>query len=129
MMLVAFECTLVQQQLRNMSEIRKMGNQPYSLQVYRCKKWHTISSDQLIPGDLVSLSRSADDSQLVPCDMLLLRGPCIVDESLLTGESVPQMKEPLENTPGDQLDRVLDMEDEDKINILFGGTRIVQHTS
>ena len=75
-------------------------------------------------GDIVSVVRSQNDN-LVPCDLLLLRGQCIVDESMLTGESVPQMKEPLENETGDLKNKFLNEDSDGRLRMLYGGTKVM----
>lgn len=45
-----------------------------------------VSSAELVPGDCISLPL---DGVLVPCDAALLTGECMVNESMLTGESIP----------------------------------------
>ena len=124
-MLVSFECTLVQQQLKNMQMIRQMGNKPYKIMVYRNRKWIKIDSDELVPGDICSITRLTNDTAL-PCDLLLLKGHCVVNESMLTGESVPVVKEPIDSRH--DLNEQLDIQNDGKLHVLFGGTTIVQHT-
>lgn len=83
-----------------------------------------IQTDQLLPGDLVSIIRTGEDSG-VPCDLLLLRGSCIVNEAMLSGESTPLLKESVELRPAQD---ILDTDGVDRNSILFGGTKVLQAT-
>jgi cation-transporting ATPase 13A1 len=86
--------------------------------------WMVISSHELVPGDLVSLSSTNHDANHVPVDILLLRGTAVVDEALLTGESVPQIKAPVDDTQNEKLNL-----EEHKQSVLFGGTVLCSHTT
>ncbi|PLW18388.1 hypothetical protein PCANC_08835 [Puccinia coronata f. sp. avenae] len=123
-MLIVFECTTVFQRLRTLNEFRTMSIKPYLINVYRNGKWSQVMSEELVPGDLVSVLRTKEDSA-VPCDLLLLRGTCIASEAMLSGESTPLLKESVELRSGD--DR-LDFLDDDRNSCLFGGTKILQVT-
>jgi cation-transporting ATPase 13A1 len=121
-----------------------MSIQPYPIQAYRDGKWQEIQTDALVPGDLVSIStsvggmlcarmgyahncltaRTKPDSG-IPCDLLLLRGTCIVNEAMLSGESTPLLKESVELRDGS--DR-LDMNGSDRNNVIFSGTKALQVT-
>lgn len=56
-MLVVFECTVVWQRVRTLTEFRTMSVVPYPIQCYRDAKWIDIQTDKLLPGDLVSVGK------------------------------------------------------------------------
>lgn len=98
-----------------MKLVRNMRAKPIPVHVYRNNIWHRIMSSGVLPGDIISLARGQvikDEDMynphankdkkrvtlletIVPCDVMLLTGSCVLDEALLTGESVPQIKEPI----------------------------------
>ena len=56
-MLVMFECTVVWQRLRTLKEFRTMSIVPYPIQCLRDSKWVTVQTDELLPGDVVSVGK------------------------------------------------------------------------
>ena len=123
-MLVAFESTVVWQRQRTLTEFRGMSIKPYDLWVFRLGKWTEIQTDKLLPGELVSVSRTKEDSG-VPCDMLLVEGTVIVNEAMLSGESTPLLKDSVQLRPGGV---PLDSDGLDKNSFLWGGTKVLQIT-
>lgn len=53
-----------------------------------------IDSSELVPGDVIEIP----EQTFIPCDLALLSGSCIVNESMLTGESIPVIKNQMPNT-------------------------------
>jgi H+-transporting ATPase len=56
-----------------------------SASVLRDGAWALLPAEQLVPGDVVKLSLGG----IVPADVRLLEGQVLLDQSMLTGESLP----------------------------------------
>ncbi|KAF7723798.1 hypothetical protein EC973_001582 [Apophysomyces ossiformis] len=123
-MLVVFEGTVVFQRLKTIGEFRGMNQKPFELYVKRQKKWIQIQSDELLPGDLVSIVRTKDD-QCVPCDLVIAQGSCIVNEAMLSGESTPLLKESVALRKAEE---EFDLKNADRLHVLYGGTKVLQVT-
>ena len=80
-----------------------------------------VASEKLVPGDIIEIPASHES--LMACDAILLNGTCIVNESMLTGESVPVIKSPL--PVPENANELYDVETH-KRSTLFNGTRVVQ---
>ena len=144
-MILTFEATVVFSRIKSLGALRGMGNRPRKVMVFREGIWGKVWTTDLLPGDIMSLTRivapknkkddnekekstkkvddSAEDGDVVPADVLLLRGSMVVNEASLTGESVPQMKEGMtELIEGEQLD----MTSRHKTHVLYAGTKMLQ---
>ncbi|MHB8462349.1 MAG: HAD-IC family P-type ATPase, partial [Vulcanimicrobiaceae bacterium] len=55
-------------------------------QVYRDGAWRSLAAAELVPGDTIHL----DIGNIVPADMRVVAGTLEVDESTITGESLPR---------------------------------------
>jgi cation-transporting ATPase 13A2 len=91
-----------------------------------------IPSEHLVPGDLISIKNMT----IMQCDAVLLNGNVIVNESMLTGESVPVTKTALANNRGTSLsvshdrqsnlnavEATLNLKDHSR-HIIFSGTQV-----
>lgn len=97
--------------------------------VWRNEQWQDVPSEELLPGDVVSLCAEHEGhGGELPADMLILRGAAVVDEATLTGESTPVTKVSLLSTAGED-EETLDMVSKHKNHVLFGGTSLISTRS
>ncbi|KAI1331917.1 hypothetical protein F5Y16DRAFT_421244 [Xylariaceae sp. FL0255] len=108
-----------------MQRLREISRFECDVRVLRNGFWANVSSSDLVPGDVYEVS----DPSLTqfPSDSILLSGDCIVNESMLTGESVPVSKIPAT----DETLRILNLgsstiSPEAARHFLFCGTRIIR---
>ena len=71
------------------------------------QRWISTAAGELVPGDMFRLTMSQEERKnsdtasdktekqqelIVPVDALVIKGQCLTNEAILTGESVPQIK-------------------------------------
>mmetsp|Transcript_28585 Transcript_28585/g.36928 ORF Transcript_28585/g.36928 Transcript_28585/m.36928 type:complete len:1093 (-) Transcript_28585:313-3591(-) len=145
-MLLIFEAAVCKQRQGSLEFVRGMRRPPYQLFVYRLRTWQLASSLELLPGDICSLrtqriqagvggnsdgGNNAEDEHYVPADMLLLKGNCVVNEAMLTGESVPQVKTSVGSQSWGKNETLVVGENADgthKRCVVFAGTNIIQNS-
>lgn len=115
--------TLVETKL-TIRRLKSISRFNCEIRVWRNEFWKTIDSSELVPGDIYEIDPSLTT---IPCDGLLINGECIVNESMLTGESVPVTKSEVAD------DDLSYIKDNMNLNIsksyLYNGTKLLKKRS
>lgn len=124
MSVVSIATTLIETR-STMKRLREISRFECDVRVLRDGFWSYIGSGQLVPGDIYEVT----DPNLAqfPSDSLLLSGDCIVNESMLTGESVPVSKIPAtDDTLRDMNLSASQVTPEIARHFLFCGTKVIR---
>lgn len=111
---------------RNQEQLRDTVVSTSFVKVCRGKdNYEEIDSGQLVPGDVVVVPTF---NSLLQFDGILINGNVIVNESMLTGESVPVTKTPLpvQNQSKNSKREIYYDEKEHSKHTLFCGTKVLQ---
>jgi magnesium-transporting ATPase (P-type) len=104
---------------KQMAETRAMAHYVCDVRVYRGHpEPELMSSEHLLPGDLFEVPIR----QRVPCDAVIVEGSCMVDESMLTGESVPILKSAIPQTYTQRYNP-----DQATLHSLYEGTQVTEN--
>jgi manganese-transporting P-type ATPase len=157
MMLMIFEGVMCKQRQNSVLMMRNMRRPAYPLLVYRNSQWDVMTTDGIFPGDIISLSSDTsividqqgqaraqpkqpeEEGKIIPGDIVLITGSCVVNEAMLTGESIPKMKEAIDLSYAEMLDTTTtNNNNNNRTNIfkqsawnrhiLLGGTQLQQHS-
>ncbi|KAF9237519.1 hypothetical protein BU15DRAFT_88685 [Melanogaster broomeanus] len=109
------------QTIRRMREMSRFSCDVF---VFTDGTWTERDSTDLVPGDIVNLSELR--ASHFPADMLLLSGDAIVNESMLTGESVPVTKNPVTDEDIARWREVEDVQGDLAKSFVHAGTRVVR---
>ncbi|KAJ1605248.1 putative transmembrane domain-containing P-type ATPase3 [Cryptosporidium canis] len=85
----------------NIRNVRKLAEMTGcdAVEVIRGGRLVTLKSSELVPGDIIHIY----ENSVVPCDLLLLSGSAVVNESMLTGESAEVLKMPISECESEKI--------------------------
>ncbi|KAL1412859.1 hypothetical protein Q8F55_000608 [Vanrija albida] len=114
---------------RTIERMREMSRFHCPVNVLVDGEWKRVDCSDMVPGDIFDASDST--LSVFPCDALLLSGDAIVNESMLTGESVPVSKVPVKDDALRSMSRETkagssDVDPELAKHYLFSGTKIIR---
>ncbi|KAH7888606.1 hypothetical protein F5I97DRAFT_1854044 [Phlebopus sp. FC_14] len=109
---------------KTIKRMRDMSRFSCEVAIYIDGAWVERDSIDLVPGDIVNLSLLR--ASLFPADMLLLSGDAIVNESMLTGESVPVSKIPVKDEDIARWRDIKDAQADLAKSFIYSGTRVIR---